>query len=59
MNNQRPVLVAILAFVVIFGGLTVTVIVEHGVDILTLLSLLILAMVGSGVVGALRQPPDE
>ncbi|WP_354699953.1 hypothetical protein DSM112329_00211 [Paraconexibacter sp. AEG42_29] len=59
MDNPRPVLVLVLAFIVVFAGLTIAVIVEHGLDILTVVSLLILGMVGFGVLGALRQPPDD
>jgi hypothetical protein len=39
--------------------LTVHALIEGGPDILTVLSLLVLAMFGFGVVGALRHPPDE
>jgi len=44
---------------VIFAGLTFAVIIKHGLDILTVISLVILGVVGFGVVGALRQPPDD
>lgn len=59
MENPRPVLALVLAFIVIFAGLTFAVIIEHGLDILTVISIVILGMVGFGVVGALRQPPDD
>ena len=56
---DRAILVAALAFITLLGGLTVAVAVEHGPDILTLASLLVLAMFAFGIVGALRHPPDE
>ncbi|MCW3041434.1 MAG: hypothetical protein JWM31_3339 [Solirubrobacterales bacterium] len=58
MENPRPVLYAVLAFIVLFSGLTIAVIVKHGLDILTVVSVVILAMFGFGVVGALREPPE-
>jgi hypothetical protein len=52
-------LALVLAFVAILGALTIHALIQGGPDILTLLSLLVLAMFGIGVVGALRHPPDE
>jgi hypothetical protein len=46
--------------VILLAGLTISVTVEHGFDVLTVLSLLVLALIGFGVLGALlNQPPDE
>ena len=56
--DRRPILASVLVFIVILGGLTVTVIVRTGPDVLSAFSLLVLAMFGFGIVGALRQPPD-
>jgi hypothetical protein len=57
---QSTVLAVVVAFVVLFAGLTLSVAIEHGFDILTVASLLILALIGFGVIGALlEQPPDE
>ena len=57
---QSVILAAALAFVVLLAALTVSVTVEHGFDIITLLSLLVLVLIGFGVLGAmLNQPPDE
>ncbi len=58
MENPRPILVVVLAFIVLFAGLTISVIVRNGLDPLTVISVVILAMFGFGVVGALRQPPE-
>jgi hypothetical protein len=54
---RKVVLWAVLAFIGILGFLTIAAVVDSGPDILTVLSLLILAMFGFGVVGALREPP--
>ena len=53
----------ILGIALVFTGglafLTFDVIAKDGLDILTLLSLLVLALFGFGIVGALMHPPDE
>ena len=54
----RPILAAALAFIALLGGLTIAVALEHGPDILTVASLLVLGMLGFGILGALRQPPE-
>jgi hypothetical protein len=57
---QSVILAAALAFVVLLAALTVSVTVEHGFDFITVLSLVVLALIGVGVLGAmLNQPPDE
>jgi hypothetical protein len=57
---QSTMLAVAVAFVVLLGGLTISVIAESGFDFLTVLSLLILALIGFGVIGALtNQPPDD
>ena len=53
------ILVVALAFVGALLGLTIHAAVEGGVDILTVLSALVLALLGFGIVGALRNPPDR
>jgi hypothetical protein len=52
-------LIASLALICLLGFLTVSVAVEHGVDILVLVSLVILALLAFGVLGALTSPPDD
>jgi hypothetical protein len=59
MVARQLVLGVVLLFMVGLGGLTVDVILSEGLDVLTVLSLLVLALFGFGVVGALRHPPDE
>jgi hypothetical protein len=57
---QSAILAAVFAFVILLAALTITVAVQHGFDVLTALSLLVLALIGFGVLGALLgQPPDE
>lgn len=58
MQSTRLVLTLVLGFVIVFAGLTIAVIVTQGLDILTLVSVVILGMFGFGIVGALRNPPE-
>lgn len=58
MENPRPVLITILVFIALFGGLTISVIVREGLDPLTVISIVILGMFAFGIVGAIRQPPE-
>ena len=51
------VLSAVLVFIAGFAFLTFAAIVEQGFTIASLLSILILALITIGVVGALRNPP--
>ena len=53
------VLAASLAMVAILGFLTFRVLVTEGIDILVVVSLVVLALLGVGVVGALAEPPDD
>jgi len=55
----RAILASALAFIVLLAALTLSVALEHGPDVLTVASLLVLAMFGFGILGALRHPPDE
>jgi hypothetical protein len=57
---QSAILAVVLVFVFLFAAMTVSVAAREGIDILTLLALLILALIGFGVIGALlNQPPDD
>jgi hypothetical protein len=58
MSTRTAVLAMVLAFTAALSGLTVYVMARNGPDVLTALSLLVLAMFTFGVVGALRHPPD-
>jgi hypothetical protein len=52
-------LFAALAMIGLFTFLTLSVAIRDGVDILTVISVIVLAMFGFGIVGALRNPPDR
>lgn len=57
--TRNVILAAVLAMIAVLGGLTIAVVVQHGPDPLTIVSLLVLAMFGFGILGALREPPQE
>ena len=57
MDTRQVILAIVLVFILGLGGLTIEVALNQGVDILTVLSLLVLALFGFGIVGALRHPP--
>jgi hypothetical protein len=59
LTARNAVLVAALALIGLVAFLTLSVAVEHGVDALVILSLIVLALLGFGVLGALTTPPDE
>ena len=59
MNARNAALLAALLMIGLLAFLTISVAVEHGVDALVVLSLIVLALLGFGVLGALTTPPDE
>ncbi len=48
-----------LVFCAALGLMTISVALDSSVDIFTLVSLVILAMIAAGLIGAIRNPPDE
>jgi hypothetical protein len=52
-------LLVALVFCLAFGGMTVAVVAQSGLDILTLVSFLIVVMLMLAVLGALRNPPGD
>jgi drug/metabolite transporter (DMT)-like permease len=58
MSTRTAVLAIVLAFTAALSALTAYVMARNGPDVLTALSLLVLAMFAFGAVGALRHPPD-
>lgn len=56
---RSAVLLAALAVVVLLAVLTITVIVRHGLDPLTVISLFVLGMLGTGLYGAVREDDDD
>lgn len=59
MSARTLILGVALMFILGLGALTVDVMLRHGVDILVVASLLVLAMFLFGIVGALLHPPQE
>ena len=55
--TRSLVLAVVLLFVVGFAALTIAAAAEQGVTLATLLSLVVLVLLGVGVIGALRNPP--
>jgi hypothetical protein len=58
---RAAILTAALLFIGILAALTVVAVIAEGFNVLTLVSLLVLAMLGFGIVGALLNhppPPD-
>ena len=58
MDVRQLILGVVLIFILGLGFLTLQVAVTVGFDVLTGLSLLVLALFGFGIVGALRHPPE-
>jgi hypothetical protein len=56
---RTAILSAALAMIALLTFLTIDVAARTGVDVLTVLSVVVLAMFGFGIVGALRHPPDR
>ena len=59
MNARNAALAAALALIAALAYLTLSVAIEHGVDVLVVVSLIVLALLGFGVLGALTTPPDD
>jgi hypothetical protein len=55
--SRLLVLGAMLVFIAGFAFLTFSAVVEEGFTLASLLSVLVLAVLGIGIVGALRNPP--
>ena len=53
------IFVLALAFLAIFGFLTLYVLFSSGPDVLVVVSLIVLGAVGYGVIGALSTPPRD
>ena len=53
------VLLGSLVIICLLAFLTISVAIEDGVDVLVVLSVIVLALLGFGVLGALTTPPPE
>jgi hypothetical protein len=56
---RNVVLAGSLLIIGLLAFLTVSVAAERGVDVLVVISLVVLAILGVGIIGALTTPPDE
>ncbi len=59
MNARNFVLAGSLVMICLLGFLTVAVLLEEGIDILVVISLVVLALLGFGILGALATPPPD
>ncbi len=59
MNSRLLVLTIALVFIAGFAFLTVAAVIEQGLTVASLISAFILALLGIGIVGALRNPPRQ
>jgi hypothetical protein len=59
LSGRTFALVAVATVIGVIGLLTIALLVNEGVSARVVLSLVILALFGFGVVGALTHPPDE
>ena len=59
MSTRTVVLAASLALIALLAFLTLSVLVREGLDVLVVTSLVILALLGFGVLGALTSPPND
>lgn len=58
--DVRNVLLAVgIAFCALLAAMTLIVIAESGFDILVLVSLVTVGLIAAGLIGAIRNPPDE
>jgi hypothetical protein len=55
---RQPVLAAALAMIGLLTFLTISDAARHGFNVLTVVSVIVLAMFAFGIVGALREPPE-
>ena len=58
-NFRSAILIAGLLFVMFFGGMTLVVMVQDGVTVLVVFAILIVALLGIAVWGAINSPPDD
>ena len=59
MTARNFVLIAALALIGLLAFLTVSVAVNDGISVLVVISVVILAVLGFGVIGALTEKQDE
>jgi hypothetical protein len=57
--TRAAILGSALLLIAILAGLTVAAVINGGFNVLTLVSLLVLALLGVGILGALGAPPSD
>jgi hypothetical protein len=57
--GRTAALASALFIIGLLAFLTIRVAIMHGIDVLVVLSLIVLALIGVGVLGALNAPGDE
>jgi hypothetical protein len=58
-GTRTAILVAGVTFCALFGALTIAVAIDNGFTVFTVIGLLIVAMIASGLIGAIRNPPPD
>jgi hypothetical protein len=56
---RSAITIVALLFICGFGFMTINVMLRSGPDLLTGLSLIVLALMAFGILGALTEPPDK
>jgi hypothetical protein len=56
---RSAIAIGALGFISVLGFLTVYVMLVDGPDLLTVMSVIVLALMGFGIIGALTEPPDK
>jgi hypothetical protein len=59
MRSRNLVLAGSLVLIGGLGALTILVVLQEGIDVLVIVSLLVLALLGFSVIGALTSPPPD
>ena len=57
--KRTAILIVVFLFIIGFGYATLQDAAKHGINVVNVLALLVLALMFFGVVGALLQPPKE
>jgi hypothetical protein len=56
-TTRTAILIFGLAFCAFFALISISVAIDSGFDVFTVISLLIVGMIGAGLIGAIRNPP--
>lgn len=58
-GTRTAILISGVVFCGLFGAMTIAVAFSSGFTVFTVFGLLIVAMIGSGLIGAIRNPPPD